>query len=512
LLASRPRLQTIRDRIRAELEKRKNHAFNRFSKYSDNPVGFVEEVLLGTYWSKQKAIAKAVYRDKRVAVPSCHDVGKSFTAATLACSWLSCFPPGEAFVVTLAPTGHQVKAILWREINRIHKAAGLPGYVTSTEWKTAKTQGELIGYGRSPQDGTAIQGIHQKFVLVILDEACGIVKELFDAADTLIANEHSAILAIGNPDDPSSEFASVCKPGSGWTVIPISAFESPNFTGEAIPDYLKDLLVSKQWVEGREKKWGKDSAIYKAKVLGQFSEQSIDGLVSLADINRALLRTLPAEGENELGVDVARFGDNYTVIYHRIGPVFRLQNKFQGRDLMAVVGAIVQAVRVTGATRIKLDDTGLGGGVTDRLQEIKRNKEADGVLEEVSIIPVNVGESPTVIPDEEHPEKREKFRETEKFFNLKAQVNWRMRERFRMGNIDLSVPNIDLDERFDDLAAQAGDIKYRLTSKGYIQIESKEDMVKRGRTSPDDWDALVLCGAEGLTDPYLEIWAKLGRD
>lgn len=484
---------------------------DKWSKFRGDPLKFVEDALLGFYWSKQKQIAVALHKDRRVAVPSCHDVGKSFTAATLACHWLATYPEGEAFVVTMAPTGHQVKAILWREINRIHKRAGLPGIMTQTEWKTA--DGELIGFGRSPkdEDGTAIQGIHQKYVLVILDEACGISKTLFDAADTLIANEFSAILAIGNPDDPSSEFAAVCKPGSGWTVIPISAFESPNLTGEPVPDYLRHLLVSESWVAGRKKKWGENSPIYKAKVLGQFSEQSTDGLIPLGDITRSLTRKLEPSGDNELGVDVARYGDNFTVIFHRIGPVFRLIEKFQGRDLMAVTGAVCRAVRKTGATRVKVDDTGLGGGVTDRLQEIKRNKEEDNLLVGVSIIPVNVGSSPTVKPDDPDAEKEEKFRETEKFFDLKAQLNWSLRLRFMAGNIDLSEWNDDLDAGFDDLAAQAGDVKYRVTSKGFIQIESKDDAKKRGRASPDDWDALVLCNAEGVSEPFLDFYAKIGR-
>lgn len=504
------------------MARRVKEKSDRWTQFEGKPVEFVENGLLGFLWSKQKTIARALHEKRRVAVPSCHDVGKSYLAATMACHWLSSYPVGDAFVVTLAPTGHQVKAILWREIGRIHKAANLPGYVTQTEWKSARAQGELIGFGRSPKDTdpTAIQGIHQKHVLVIYDEACGISKPLFDAADTLAANEYSAQLAIGNPDDPSSEFAVICKPGSGWEVIPIDAFESPNLTGEEIPDWLRHLLVSKSWVENRKKKWGEGSPIYQSKVRGKFPEQSKDGLIPLTAITAATLRVLEPGLPNELGVDVARFGDNFTVIYNRKGMVAQRLVRYQGKDTMVTVGHIMRCLYADPTiTRVKIDDTGVGGGVTDRLNELKRS----GTLEErnrlsrVAIIGVNVGEAPTVITEQREnlPDKtlkqRERYKETEKFFNLRAQLNWAMRERFLMGEIQLLEPEDSPGEADDDLLAQAGDIRYSLTSRGHLQIETKEEMTKRGRPSPDDWDALVLAFAENVSDPTLDMWAALGR-
>lgn len=510
---TRPKLIAAIEAVKGELARRAKAQSDRWTRFEGRPVDFVEQGLLGFLWSRQKEILTALHEKRRVAVPSCHDVGKSYLAAAAACHWLSCYPPGDGFVVTLAPTGHQVKAILWREIGRIHRAANLPGYVTQTEWKTAKVQGELIGFGRSPKDTdpTAIQGIHQKYVLVIYDEACGISKPLFDAADTLAANEYSAQLAIGNPDDPASEFAQICKPGSGWEVMPISAFESPNLTGEEVPEWLRHLLVSKSWVENRKKKWGEGSPIYQSKVLGKFPEQSKDGLVPLTSIAAAKTRELLPDFPHELGVDIARFGDNFTVGYLRRGPVARRAFRYQGKDLMETCGHIVQTLRDNPSiTKIKIDDTGVGGGVTDRLKELKRTTE-QMLFRTVSIIGVNVGEAPTVAHKEggdpdKAPKTRERFQETERFYNLRAQLNWAMRERFMEGHIDLSA-----DDDQDDLFAQAGDIRYALDSRGRIQIETKDDMVKRGRPSPDDWDALVLAFAEGIVDPVLDIWAQLGR-
>ena len=117
--------------LQARLRRR---TADRLAGYTDDPVGFIEEALGHTLWSKQRAIAEAVRNHRHVAVPSCHDSGKSFIAARIAAWWLASRPVGEAFVVTTAPTLTQVRAILWREIARAHRAGRLPGRLNQTEW------------------------------------------------------------------------------------------------------------------------------------------------------------------------------------------------------------------------------------------------------------------------------------------------------------------------------------------------------------------------------------------
>lgn len=426
--------------------------------------------------------------NRRTAVKSCHDVGKSAIAARVAAWWISAHEPGESFVVSLAPTAHQVKAILWREINKVHQAGGLPGHCNMTEWYIGN---ELVAFGRSPKDTdpTAIQGVHAAAVLLIIDEACGVAKALIDAADSLIANDASRALAIGNPDDPATEFAEICKPGSGWNVLRISAFDSPNFTGEAVPDWLRPLLISKTWVEEKRKRWGESSPLYTSKVLGEFPEQSADSLIPLTALNSAVGRQLPSAPDSdriELGVDVARFGDDHTVIVARHGSTARRLHKENNRDLMFVAGLVVKAIRDTGAKRVKIDDIGLGGGVTDRLNELKREGTGE-VPFDCEIIGVNVGEGAT--SDDE--DVNGKPASDERFINLRAELNWNLRERFIASDIALEGDNLD------ELLSQAGQIKYLYSSRGKIAIERKRDMKKRTKgVSPDDWDALVLAFAE----------------
>ena len=241
----------------------------RYGRFVDDPVGFVCGPLGEELWSKQREIAEAVREHRHVAVRSAHDTGKSFIASRLAAWWLSVHAPGEAFVVTTAPTFAQVRAILWREIHRAHQRGKLPGRVNQTEWWI---DGEIVAYGRKPADydDHAFQGIHARYVLVILDEACGIPSSLWTAVETLATNEHSRVLAIGNPDSPLSQFKRVCEEDSGWHVVHVDGLESPNFTDEDVSDSLRELLLSRTWVEERRDDWGEDSPLWSSKVRGAF--------------------------------------------------------------------------------------------------------------------------------------------------------------------------------------------------------------------------------------------------
>jgi hypothetical protein len=267
----------------------------------------------------------------------------------------------------------------------------------------------------------------------------------------------------------------VCRPGSDWNVIKLDAFESPNFTGEPIPDWLRPLLISPVWVDERRKSWGEGSMRWQSKIRGEFPEESTDALVPMAALNAAVKRGIDLDiptSADDLGVDVARFGDDSTVIYARKGFVTWRVSKIRKHDLMQVAGAVMNAIRELKPRRVKIDDLGLGGGVTDRLVELQGQGKIPGTVE---IIGINVGESPRTSLDDE------------RFKNLRAEINWGTRSRFVEGAVALIADN-------DDLLSQASQIKYKFASDGSIQIESKADMKKRTKgVSPDDWDALVLC-------------------
>jgi hypothetical protein len=186
-----------------------NALAKRFEKplVERDPVAWAKKAMNIDLWSKQREILRLLEVCPKVAVPSCHDAGKSFIAALATARWLAKYPPGTARVVTTAPSVTQVRTILWNEINAMHeRAAGaLPGRVNQTEWWIGSWN---AGIGRKPSDYApeTFQGLHAEHILIIIDEAGGIPPDLWTGVDTLATNQGATILAIGNPDDPQAHF------------------------------------------------------------------------------------------------------------------------------------------------------------------------------------------------------------------------------------------------------------------------------------------------------------------
>lgn len=426
-----------------------------------DPVEWARQKLGLELWSKQRHIAQSVREHRRTAVRSCHDAGKSFIASVIAAWWIDTHPQGEAIVVSTAPTYKQVHNILWEEIRKRHKQGALAGRVLqSDEWKL--DDGTLVGYGSKPADTDehGFQGVHRRYVLVILDEACGVPDQLWTAVEAITTNVDCRILAIGNPDDPATEFGTVCKPGSGWSVIGISAFDTPNFTKEIVPEGLRPLLLDPEWVEDKKKRWGETSPRYTSKILGQFPEVGDDTLIAPKLIEAAQQRHLEAVGETRLSVDVARYGSDETVVMKLAGPVARVIATYSKQATTDTTGRVVDHARDVGEdlVDIRVDGVGVGGGVVDRLVELGW-----------PVIDMQAGAG-AMDPD--------------RYLNARAEWFWALRERFQDGAIDL-----DPDD--DDLAAQLGTLRYKYTSRGQVKIESKDDMKKRGLPSPDRADTLA---------------------
>jgi hypothetical protein len=178
--------------------------------YVRDPVGWVRDRLGEFLWSKQREIAGALVEHRYVAVKSAHDTGKSHVASR---TW-HLDTQSDPFATTTAPTTKQVHAILWRYLGQAHRKAKLEGRITlDDEWYTGPGGKELVAYGRKPADTdqAAFQGIHALHPSVLVDEACGVPKSIFDAVDSLATNANVRVLAIGNPDDPASHFAQICK-------------------------------------------------------------------------------------------------------------------------------------------------------------------------------------------------------------------------------------------------------------------------------------------------------------
>lgn len=462
-------LKEIRDRLQRRADRRAMRDRSRL--YADNPVGWVTDRLRQIVWSKQREIMLSIRDNRRTAVRSCHGVGKSHTASLIAAWWLDTHPPGEAFVVTSAPTFAQVRAILWRYIRRTHRRGKLAGRVNQTEWHM---EDELVAFGRKPadHDESAFQGIHARYVLVILDEACGIPEQLWVAADALTTNADCRILAIGNPDNPASHFRKVCQPGSGWHVIGISAFESPNLTGEEVPDDVAQALVGREWVEEKAREWGEDNPLYKSKVLGEFSEDAPNKVVRASDVAKCRIdpeqKLTAAQLEPVvLGVDVGGGGDE-TVIRERRGQRAGREWRAHTDRPEKIAPMVLRAVEESGATVVNIDSIGIGFGVIGEL----RNLGGQG-RHRATIIGINVGE---------------KSSQPDKFKNLRAEIWWEIgRGLSERQGWDLSAM-----ANADTTVAQLLEPLWEVDAQGRIFVEPKDEIRKRLGRSPDNADALLL--------------------
>lgn len=437
-----------------------------FWRYKDNPVGFVREVLNEQPWSKQTEILLSIRDNKYTTVRSAHDTGKSWSASRAVAWWLSSRPIGEAFVVSTAPTFNQVKTILWREIHRAHVKGGLPGRLNMTEWLIGD---EIVAFGRKPADydAEAFQGIHAAYVLVVIDEASGVPKVIWDAAETIITSKESRMLAIGNPDDPTGAFADSHAPPSTWNKIHISAFDTPNFTKEPVSEIARISLLDPDWVEDKKKKWGEESPLYVSKVLGDFPEDASDTLIPISWLEMARSQYLMPEEETILGVDVARSGKDETVIVKRNGPVVRIISTVSQQDTMTTTGKIIQEMYRFTAIEVKVDEVGVGGGVVDRLKELEH-----------PVLPLNAGGAAS---------------DPKRFLNARAEWYWHLRELFEPDE-RTGLPNIDIDDD-PTLFEQLASIRYEVKSNGKVVIESKDQMKARGLPSPDRADAVMLAFA-----------------
>lgn len=450
------------------------------AKYNDEPVKWIESVLDEFLWSKQKDVAASVWQYRRTAVPSAHEMGKSFLAGRLAAAWIETHLPGEAFVLTTAPTASQVRAILWREINRAHARGKLRGRTNQTEWWL---NGEMVAMGRKPSDydPSALQGIHAPFVLVIIDEAGGVPKEIFDAAASLAANDGSRLLAIGNPDFPASHFATICRPGSGWNVVQIDGIESPNFTDEYVPPDVARQLMGRSYEQELRTEAGELSAVYQSKVRGRFAQDEPGTVVPLSEIRACML---PCEHDDpdlddpdvphDLGMDVGAGGDLTTIrerVGHRVGK--RWADKTPKVD--QAVDLAVRAWQETRARRIKIDSNGVGWGCAGRLEELV----AAGDIQ-AEIILVNAGSASS------DPTKYPRLRD-----ELWYAVG-------RLLTMDRAWCLDGLDEK---TVHELSSPKYVRDAANRIHVESKADTIKRLHHSPDDGDALLMAYYEPPADP-----------
>jgi phage terminase large subunit len=423
-----------------------------------------------TVYPKQLEMAEAIRNHNRVAVVGANGTGKDWQAARIMLWWQSVHYP--AITVVIGPTHRQVSDIVWKEARSSFLDAAIP--LDGQMYKTTRWEYDDRHYavGFSTDNEFNIQGFHSPNLLVIVTEAHNVEQSHIEAVKRL---NPARMLLTGNAFASSGEFYDAFHGGSDlYHTIKISAADTPNIQQgrEIIPG-----MVTAEQVEERRREWGEESAMYIASVLGRFPDNLEDAIVPRSLLMEAVERELEPVGEARLACDVARFGADKTVVYRRQGNVCRLVWKIQGRNTQEVAGRLkAMAEDDPDVTEIIVDDTGVGGGVTDRLNE---ENVAEG---RVRIVAFNGGE---------------KARRSDRYVNAIAEAWLELGQTFRDGTIDI-----------DDnpaVIAQLSARRYTVQGDRRIKLESKDDFKKRSSGgSPDDADALAMCYA--APGPGVGVW------
>ena len=429
-------------------------------RYARAPIAFVREVLGAEPDKWQIEALRAFARGHtRISIRSGHGVGKSCLAAWVVV-WFSCTRVPFKIAVT-APTAPQLEDVLWPEIQKWFQRLPeswrvLWNFTASHVGLKADPESFITARTSRPETPEAMAGIHSAHVLLVADEASGIPEAVYEAAGGSMSSAGAITLLIGNPTRSSGFFwRTHLLERDRWHCIRVSSVDSPRVA----PGFAEEIA----------QRHGQDSNAYRVRVLGEFPAQDDDTLIPAALVDSAMVRdvALDPTAPPIWGVDVARFGNDASVLIKRHGNVVpEMPRTWHQVDTMALAGAIKaewDAQPASGKPAlIVIDVIGVGSGVVDRLHE-----------QNLPILGLNVGETSST---------------TGRFARLRDELLVRVREWLESRAVRLPM--------HDQLRADLVMPRFAFLSDGRMQVESKQSMRSRGLPSCDHLDALALTFAE----------------
>lgn len=415
----------------------------------------------------------------QIAVTSGHGIGKSALVAWLLWWAYSTFP-GTRGVVT-ANTENQLKTKTWVEIAKWYRLfiAKELFKVTATaifpQDESLKKEWRIDVVPWSEHNTEAFAGMHNagKRIIIIFDEASAIPDLIHETTEGALTDENTEILwfMFGNPTKTKGRFREAFEGGRfahRWRSLEVDS--------RTVKRTNKKQLNS--WVED----YGIESDFVRVRVLGKFPKTDATSFIDPAVAVEATKRQVVTSDLTPvvLGVDVARFGDDISVIWPRQGrdgskhPV-RFFQKLSTTQLAAQVQRYYVELS---AVAVFIDGTGVGGGVVDscralglRVYEVQFSGAADNLTQGI------------------------------RYMNKRAEIWGLMRDWLATGSIPHIIGGRNMVE---ELAAPTYTIAGRQDS---IQLESKEMMKRRGILSPDFADALACTFAM----PMLEFSQAPGQ-
>lgn len=440
--------------------------------YIDHPVEFAIDILKVQPTLEQQAVMNDVAKFPMVSVKSGHGVGKSALESWIIWWYISTRPYPK--ILCTAPTKHQLHDILWAEVSKWKRNS--KSLDEDFEWTSEKiylkgSQEEWFAIARTSNKPDALQGTHAEHVLIIIDEASGVPDIVFEPVLGSMSTIDAKLLMCGNPTQLAGFF-----------------YESHTTKRELYKTHTIDgskcERVDKNYVQTIIDMFGKDSDVYRVRVAGEFPKSNPDSFIGL-DIIRTEKKVIDVVESIDLGVDVARYGDDESVVattYNK-SQVERL-NVFKHNDTMKLTGQIVNIIKMLNLkyplviVRVKIDCDGLGVGVYDRLKEVIVEKNL-----KAKAIECHFGGKGGKVSYDEPIE----------YYNSTGIMWGTLRSKLK--NNEITIPNNE------ELIKQITNRKYFINSDGTIKLERKEDMKKRNVHSPDRADAVVL----SLYEPQVKM-------
>jgi len=425
---------------------------------------------------EEKRLAKKI----GVSIMSGKGTGKDAITSMLIIWFLCCFP--RPLIPCTAPTGHQLSDVLWSEINKW--LCGTPDNVPLVkDWLTwqkdklflTERKGRdwyALARTSSPKDSAeaqeeTLQGFHEDYMMVVIDEASGVMPPVFKPLESTLTRLCNFILMIFNPTQ-STGFAieSQRKERERWICLQWNAEESE--------------LVTKDSIQDKENKYGRDSNYFRVNVLGLPPVAGNDILIPYEWVMAAIDNDLdPLDDDPEVaGIDVGAGGDP-TIYLRQRGPKIYPIDFNNSAHSLTVRDWLKGKLFKFEPKMAMIDNIGIGWGITGDLQEDMRRSET-------TVVGVNVGLR----------------MDDGKFFQLRDKTAWRLRTRFEEGS--MNIPDDPI------LIGECTTIKYIDYHNGnLIKVESKKDMRKRGLSSPNRFDA--LCMAQFYESGQVRQWSRRGR-
>ena len=383
---------------------------------------------------------------KNLSVKSGHGVGKTAFLSWVILHGLTTYAWPK--IPCTAPTNHQLADLLWSELGFWLNGSPLRHLFSMSATKIAsKVYPEWFAVARACSKPENLAGFHAPKLIYIIDEASGVPDSIYQVIEGALTTEDSQIVMAGNPTLRSGYFFnSFHKHSDSFATMTVSSTESAR--------------VGADYAAGIASRWGTDSDVYRVRVLGEFPSAEPCGFfpLNLVEASARRWHDAPAAGDVQIGLDVARFGDDKTVFAIRHGDKLLALEEHQGYSVTQTAARAVTLCQDYQADSIHVDDTGVGGGVTDLLQQADLRTH---------VVAVNFGGA-----GDDH------------YANKTAVMAGNLKDRLLAGTA--ALPD-DI-----ELIAQLTTRKYGLTAAGKIILERKEDMKRRGLSSPDKADAVFL--------------------